>query len=142
MHFQLTVISNGCLWRKVECWRLFTPCARRALFVVPAYPDATLKRVVLPTPTQNSRISQSGAPKMSKITATNARQKFGQFLEMAQTEPVHVQKYGRDVAVLVSATEYRRLKKSAPSINHHGFAVSFQTSPLSLGHSHESGNPS
>ncbi|AKR58270.1 hypothetical protein XM25_21250 [Devosia sp. H5989] len=47
---------------------------------------------------------------MSTITATDAKNKFGQVLDEAQREPVRIQKNGRDVAVVVSAAEYERLK--------------------------------
>ena len=50
---------------------------------------------------------------MSTITATDAKNKFGQVLEEAQREPVRIQKSGRDVAVLVSAAEYERLTEAA-----------------------------
>lgn len=43
---------------------------------------------------------------MASMTATDAKNKFGQMLEMAQREPVHIQKNGRDVGVLVSPEEY------------------------------------
>jgi len=46
---------------------------------------------------------------MSAITATDAKNKFGQLLEMAQAEPVHVQKNGRDVAIVLSPEEFKRL---------------------------------
>lgn len=46
---------------------------------------------------------------MFTITAIDAKNKFGQVLEQAQREPVHVQKNGRDIAVVVSAAEYQRL---------------------------------
>ncbi|MEO9298398.1 type II toxin-antitoxin system Phd/YefM family antitoxin [Devosia alba] len=46
---------------------------------------------------------------MSTITATDAKNKFGQVLDEAQRAPVHVQKNGRDVAVVISAAEYARL---------------------------------
>lgn len=46
---------------------------------------------------------------MSTITATDAKNKFGQVLDQAQHAPVHVQKNGRDVAVVISAAEYERL---------------------------------
>lgn len=52
---------------------------------------------------------------MSKITATAARNRFGQFLEMAQAGPVNVQKNGRDVAVLLSPAEFRRLQQNGAS---------------------------
>lgn len=45
---------------------------------------------------------------MAKITATDAKNRFGQVLEMARTEPVHVQKNGRDVAVVISPEEFLR----------------------------------
>ena len=35
---------------------------------------------------------------MSEITATDAKNRFGQVLEMAQAEPVHVQKNGSSSA--------------------------------------------
>jgi prevent-host-death family protein len=46
---------------------------------------------------------------MSEITATDAKNKFGQMLEMAQKEPVRIQKNGRDVAVLISPEQYSAL---------------------------------
>jgi prevent-host-death family protein len=45
---------------------------------------------------------------MAEITASDAKNRFGQVLEMAQAEPVHVQKNGRDVAVIVSPEQYRQ----------------------------------
>jgi prevent-host-death family protein len=54
---------------------------------------------------------------MSSITATNAKNRFGEVLEMARTEPVHVQKNGRDVAVIISPEEYQRLQaQDAPDV--------------------------
>jgi prevent-host-death family protein len=49
---------------------------------------------------------------MSTITATDAKNRFGQVLETAQREPVHIQKNGRDVGVLISPEEYRRLQEA------------------------------
>jgi len=46
---------------------------------------------------------------MSTITATDAKNKFGQVLDEAQREPVRIQKNGRDIAVVLSAAEYERL---------------------------------
>jgi prevent-host-death family protein len=56
---------------------------------------------------------------MSTITATDAKNRFGQVLEMARTEPVHVQKNGRDVAVVLSPEEFSRLRAEAvkPAVN-------------------------
>jgi prevent-host-death family protein len=49
---------------------------------------------------------------MSRITATDAKNRFGQLLEMAQRGPVHIQKNGRDVGVLVSPDEYAAFAES------------------------------
>lgn len=56
---------------------------------------------------------------MVEISATDAKNKFGEVLEMARKEPVRIQKNGRDVAVMLSAEEYNRLaeESSAPRVN-------------------------
>jgi prevent-host-death family protein len=56
---------------------------------------------------------------MSTITATDAKNRFGQVLEMARTEPVRVQKNGRDVAIVISPEEFQRLNGAAvaPKVN-------------------------
>lgn len=50
---------------------------------------------------------------MAEMTATDAKNKFGQVLDMAQAEPVRIQKNGRDVAVVLSAEQYAALVKTA-----------------------------
>ena len=56
---------------------------------------------------------------MAVVTATEAKNKFGQVLEMAQAEPVTIQKNGRDVAVVLSAEQYETLVRQtvAPRVN-------------------------
>jgi prevent-host-death family protein len=56
---------------------------------------------------------------MAQITATDAKNRFGQVLEMAQAEPVRIQKNGRDVAVVLSPEQYAALvsESSAPRVN-------------------------
>ena len=55
---------------------------------------------------------------MAEMTATEAKNKFGQLLELARSEPVRIQKNGRDVAVVLSPEEYRRLRAAdAPRVN-------------------------
>lgn len=56
---------------------------------------------------------------MAAITATDAKNKFGQVLEMAQAEPVRIQKNGRDVAVVLSPEQYNALVQdsTAPRVN-------------------------
>jgi prevent-host-death family protein len=55
---------------------------------------------------------------MAEMTATDAKNKFGQVLEMAQAEPVAIQKNGRDVAYVVSAEQYHALveRGAAPKV--------------------------
>jgi prevent-host-death family protein len=43
------------------------------------------------------------------MTATDAKNRFGELLDMARKEPVFVQKNGRTVAVMISPEDYRRL---------------------------------
>lgn len=47
---------------------------------------------------------------MAAMSATDAKNKFGQVLEMAQAGPVRIQKNGRDVAVVLSAEQYSALQ--------------------------------
>ena len=46
---------------------------------------------------------------MNTMTATDAKNKFGQLIEMSRTAPVRIQKQGRDVAILLSPEEFERL---------------------------------
>lgn len=50
---------------------------------------------------------------MADMSATDAKNKFGQVLEMAQAEPVRIQKNGRDVAVVLSAEQYAALQRGS-----------------------------
>jgi len=50
---------------------------------------------------------------MAEISATDAKNRFGQVLEMAQAEPVRIQKNGRDVAVVLSAEQYAALQNQS-----------------------------
>ena len=47
---------------------------------------------------------------MRILSATEAKQSFGAALDAAQREPVMIRKQNRDVAVILSAEEYRRLR--------------------------------
>jgi antitoxin Phd len=46
---------------------------------------------------------------MKNATATDVKNRFGEFLDEARSEPLAVNRNGRKVAVLMSWTEYRRL---------------------------------
>jgi prevent-host-death family protein len=48
---------------------------------------------------------------MPTVSATHAKQNFAAMLDLAQREPVRIQRHDRDLAVLVSADEYERMRK-------------------------------
>jgi prevent-host-death family protein len=48
---------------------------------------------------------------MASVTAADFAKNFGQFREVAQREPVAITSHGRETCYLISAEEYRRLKK-------------------------------
>jgi antitoxin Phd len=50
---------------------------------------------------------------MKSFSASDAKNRFGQLLDMAQAGPVRVQRQGRDVAIVLSPEEYRRLAEAA-----------------------------
>jgi prevent-host-death family protein len=50
---------------------------------------------------------------MKHFTATEAKNRFGEMLEMSALEAVVIEKNGRDVAVLLSKAEYDRMMGSA-----------------------------
>ena len=54
---------------------------------------------------------------MKTMTASDARRRFGQLLKMAQSEPVCIRKQGRDVAIMLSPDEFRRLVALRPGAN-------------------------
>jgi prevent-host-death family protein len=45
-----------------------------------------------------------------KVTAAEAKNRFGEVLDAALREPVIIEKYGRAAAVLLSYAEYESLK--------------------------------
>jgi antitoxin Phd len=49
---------------------------------------------------------------MKTLTATDARARFGELIDMAQAGPVRVQRRGRDVAVVLSPEEFHRLSEA------------------------------
>jgi prevent-host-death family protein len=48
---------------------------------------------------------------MRTLTACEARTRFGQFIDMAQREPVRVMRRDRVVGVLVSAEDYEAMRQ-------------------------------
>lgn len=48
---------------------------------------------------------------MKYMAAKEAKNRFGALLDMAQREPVVIQKNGRDVAVLLSMVDYERFEE-------------------------------
>ena len=51
-----------------------------------------------------------GVPLVRIMSATSAKQRFAEVLDAAQREPVVIRRHKRDVAVVMSATEYERLR--------------------------------
>lgn len=47
---------------------------------------------------------------MKSISATEAKQRFAAMIDAAQREPVVIRRQNRDVAVIVSAEEYDRIR--------------------------------
>jgi prevent-host-death family protein len=47
---------------------------------------------------------------MRTISATEAKQNLGALLDSAQSEPVTIRRQNRDIAVVLSAREYDRLR--------------------------------
>ena len=60
-----------------------------------------------------------GIPFDTTMTATDAKNRFGELLELARKQPVHVQKNGRTVAVVISPEQFEMLMAatSKPSPN-------------------------
>jgi prevent-host-death family protein len=51
---------------------------------------------------------------MKHFSATDAKNKFGELMEVSGNEPVAIQKNGRDVRILLSSEEYERLTGTNP----------------------------
>lgn len=47
---------------------------------------------------------------MRSISATNAKQRLAALLDAAQREPIMIRRQNRDVAVIMSAEEYDRIR--------------------------------
>ncbi len=54
---------------------------------------------------------------MKTVSATDAKQRLAALLDAAQREPVLIRRQNRDVAVIMSAEEYERIR----GINNDGF---------------------
>ena len=50
---------------------------------------------------------------MKTLSASNAKNRFGELIDMAQSGPVRVQRQGRDVAIVLSPEEFQRLSDAA-----------------------------
>ena len=49
---------------------------------------------------------------MRTISATDAKQRLAALLDAAQREPILIRRQNRDVAVIMSAEEYERIRQS------------------------------
>lgn len=50
------------------------------------------------------------------MTARDAKNRFGELLDVAQKTPVHITKNGRNVAVLLSLEDYERFEHSEDAL--------------------------
>lgn len=48
---------------------------------------------------------------MKKLAASDAKNRFGEMLDLARREPVHITKKGRNVAFVISTEEFERLSE-------------------------------
>lgn len=48
---------------------------------------------------------------MKTVSATDAKQRLAALLDAAQREPVLIRRQNRDVAVIISAEQYERIRK-------------------------------
>lgn len=48
---------------------------------------------------------------MAKVSANDAKARFGELLDRAQQEPITIEKHGRPVAVVISSEEFDRLQE-------------------------------
>lgn len=54
-----------------------------------------------------------GVAKGSTISATDAKNRFGELLDMARREPISVQKNGRTVGVMISPEQYEKFVEAS-----------------------------
>jgi antitoxin Phd len=49
---------------------------------------------------------------MKTVSASDAKQRFAAVIDAAQREPVRIRRQNRDVAVIISADEYDRIRRA------------------------------
>jgi prevent-host-death family protein len=49
---------------------------------------------------------------MQTVSATYAKQHFAAILDLSQREPVMIRRHERDIAVVMSAEEYKRIQQT------------------------------
>ena len=57
-----------------------------------------------------------GKAQMRTFSAKDAKNKFGELIDLARAAPVTVEKYGRSVVVVLSVEEYERLNGIADEV--------------------------
>lgn len=63
---------------------------------------------------------------MQTFTANEAKTRFGEFLDLAQREPVRVMRHDRTVGVMVSAQDYEAMRAFYANRLKHNLAESAQ----------------
>lgn len=61
---------------------------------------------------------------METIAATEASNRFGHLLDMARSEPVAIQKQGREVAIILAVEEYHRMENELEHLQNLRLAAS------------------
>jgi antitoxin Phd len=68
---------------------------------------------------------------MNVMTASDAKNKFGLLMDAAQAGPVRIQKQGRDIAVVLSPSEYERLANAARTLRVNPLVEKLHTETMS-----------
>ncbi|MGQ2907446.1 MAG: type II toxin-antitoxin system Phd/YefM family antitoxin [Aliihoeflea sp.] len=61
--------------------------------------------------------------RMKFLSASDAKNHFRQLIDTVQAEPIRIQRYGRDVAIVLSPKEFHRIAEAArgkvnPAVEH------------------------
>jgi len=72
---------------------------------------------------------------MAKFSASEARARFQEVLELAKTEAVEIQKHGKPVAVIVDAMKYEKLIDYIEDLEDNLTVLEYESDPASLGKS-------
>jgi antitoxin Phd len=72
---------------------------------------------------------------MAKYSASQARAKFNEVLELAKTEAVEIQKHGKPVVVILDAMRYEKLIDYVEDLEDNLTLLEYENNPESFGKS-------